>query len=76
VYVVKSDRLAAGLTALGVKKGDRVGIWAPNCLEWILVQYATARAGFILVRVRRFVYCYAEFCRERPHYVTYIDRDT
>ena len=49
IRVLQSDRLAAGLTSLGVKKGDRVGIWAPNCIEWIIVQYATARAGFILV---------------------------
>ena len=45
----QSDRFAAGLTALGLEKGDRVGILAPNCVEWIIVQYAAARAGFILV---------------------------
>jgi len=45
----QSDRLAAGLTALGMQKGDRVGIWSPNCIEWVIVQYAAARAGFILV---------------------------
>lgn len=47
----KSDQLAAGLLKLGARKGDRIGIWAPNCLEWILAQYATARAGFILVNI-------------------------
>ena len=45
------DRVAAGLAARGVAKGDRVGIWAPNCAEWILVQYATARLGAILVTI-------------------------
>jgi fatty-acyl-CoA synthase len=45
------DRLARGLLAAGVAKGDRVGIWAPNCAEWTLVQYATARVGAILVNV-------------------------
>ncbi|KAI0237230.1 Medium-chain acyl-CoA ligase ACSF2, mitochondrial, partial [Lamellibrachia satsuma] len=47
----KADKLAAGLLSLGVRKGDRVGIWSHNCPEWILVQYATARAGMILVNV-------------------------
>ena len=50
VDLLQSDRLAAGLTELGVKKGDCVGIWAPNCMEWVVVQYAAARAGLILVR--------------------------
>ena len=45
------DELARGLIDLGVRKGDRVGIWAPNCPEWILVQYATAKIGAILVTV-------------------------
>src|SRR6185295_15619542 len=45
------DRLACGLIAAGVAKGDRVGIWAPNCVEWVLVQFATAKAGAILVNV-------------------------
>ncbi|MFB7619698.1 AMP-binding protein [Kitasatospora sp. NPDC056181] len=45
------DRVAAGLLALGVGRGDRVGIWAPNCAEWVFVQYATARIGAILVTV-------------------------
>ena len=46
---LQADRLAAGLLSLGVERGDRVGIWAHNCPEWILLQYATARAGMILV---------------------------
>jgi fatty-acyl-CoA synthase len=45
------DRVARGLLAMGIERGDRVGIWAPNCAEWILVQYATAKAGAILVNV-------------------------
>ena len=45
------DDLAAGLIALGFEPGDRVGIWAPNCVEWTLTQFATARAGLILVNI-------------------------
>lgn len=45
------DEVALGLLAKGVKKGDRVGIWAPNCPEWVLVQYATARIGAIMVNL-------------------------
>ncbi|MEV7572392.1 AMP-binding protein [Pseudarthrobacter sp. NPDC089323] len=45
------DRLARGLLALGIGKGERVGIWSPNCAEWTLLQYATAKAGAILVNV-------------------------
>ncbi len=43
--------LAKGLLAIGVAKGDRVGIWAPNVPEWLLVQFATARIGAILVNI-------------------------
>ncbi|GAA0596731.1 AMP-binding protein [Actinomadura livida] len=43
--------VALGLRGLGVGKGDRVGIWAPNCAEWMLVQYATAKLGAILVNI-------------------------
>ncbi|MEV4612718.1 AMP-binding protein [Kitasatospora sp. NPDC049258] len=45
------DRVARGLRARGVAKGDRVGIWAANCPEWVLVQYATARLGAVLVNI-------------------------
>ncbi|MGW2276056.1 AMP-binding protein [Streptomyces yangpuensis] len=45
------DALALGLLDLGITKGDRVGIWAPNRAEWTLVQYATARIGAVLVTV-------------------------
>ncbi|MFE7114843.1 AMP-binding protein [Streptomyces sp. NPDC057654] len=45
------EEVALGLLAKGVAKGDRVGIWAVNCPEWVLVQYATARIGAIMVNV-------------------------
>ena len=45
------DAVALGLLALGVTTGDRVGIWAPNCAEWVLVQYATAKLGALLVNI-------------------------
>jgi fatty-acyl-CoA synthase len=45
------DSVALGLLDLGVAPGDRVGIWAPNCAEWVFVQYATARIGAILVNI-------------------------
>ena len=45
------DRIATGLLRLGVVAGDRVGIWAPNCAEWTLVQFATARIGAVLVTI-------------------------
>ena len=45
------DALALGLLAAGVTVGDRVGIWAPNCAEWVLTQYATAKIGAVLVNI-------------------------
>lgn len=45
------DALATGLLGTGITKGDRVGIWAPNCAEWTMVQYATAKIGAILVNI-------------------------
>ena len=45
------DALAHGLAAAGIEKGDRVGIWAPNCPEWLFTQYATAKIGAILVNI-------------------------
>ncbi|MDW3099161.1 MAG: AMP-binding protein [Alphaproteobacteria bacterium] len=47
----KAEALAAGLHRLGLRKGDRVGIWAPNMAEWTLTQFATAQLGLILVNV-------------------------
>lgn len=45
------DDLAAGLLALGLEKGDRIGIWSPNRPEWIAIQYASARIGLVLVNI-------------------------
>lgn len=45
------NRFAAGLLAMGFEPGDRLGVWAPNCVEWIVAQYATARAGIIQVNI-------------------------
>ncbi|MEZ5408875.1 MAG: AMP-binding protein [Acidimicrobiales bacterium] len=45
------DELARALVARAFVKGDRIGIWAPNCAEWVLVQFATARIGVILVNI-------------------------
>lgn len=45
------DRIATGLLEQGVLKGDRVGIWAPNCAEWTVIQFATAKIGAVLVTI-------------------------
>ena len=45
------DELAAGLVALGLERGDRIGIWSPNTYEWTMTQFATAKAGLVLVNV-------------------------
>src|SRR5580658_7566035 len=47
----KVDAFAAGLVAMSLKPGERVGIWSPNNAEWIVAQYATAKAGLILVNI-------------------------
>jgi len=47
----KAEALAAGLLTIGIEKGDRVGIWAPNLAEWTLTQFATAKIGVVLVNV-------------------------
>jgi len=46
-----TDALARGLLRAGIEAGDRVGIWAPNCAEWVLLQFATAKIGAILVNI-------------------------
>jgi fatty-acyl-CoA synthase len=46
-----TDALARGLLAAGIKARDRVGIWSPNCAEWVLLQFATAKIGAILVNI-------------------------
>jgi fatty-acyl-CoA synthase len=45
------DAMAAGLLALGLEPGERIGIWAPNCAEWAITQFATAKAGLVLVNI-------------------------
>ncbi len=45
------DAFAAGLLALGLQPGDRIGIWSPNNSEWVITQFATAKAGLILVNI-------------------------
>jgi fatty-acyl-CoA synthase len=50
-YLGEIERLAAGLLALGIGTGDRVGIWSPNGYEWCLTQFATAKIGAILVNI-------------------------
>jgi fatty-acyl-CoA synthase len=47
----ETDLLARGLMALGIDKGDRVGLWAPNCAQWTVAQYALAKIGAILVNI-------------------------
>ena len=46
-----ADAVAAGLVALGFERGERIGIWSPNNIEWVITQFATAKAGLILVNV-------------------------
>src|SRR5580692_7457619 len=45
------ERVAHGMVACGLEPGDRIGIWAPNCAEWILTMFAAARAGLVLVNL-------------------------
>ncbi len=50
-FAAEVDKVARGLLALGLRTGDRIGIWSPNNAEWVLIQYATARIGAILVNI-------------------------
>lgn len=52
LWCVQVERAAAGLLALGLEHGDRLGMWGPNTYEWILIQFAAATAGIILVGQR------------------------
>ena len=45
------DDFACGLLALGLQPGDRIGIWSPNNSEWVVTQFATAKAGLMLVNI-------------------------
>ena len=47
----QANRIISGLLERGFQKGDRIGIWAPNCAEWVVTQFATAKAGLILVTI-------------------------
>jgi fatty-acyl-CoA synthase len=47
----KADDLARALLSVGIRKGDRVGIWSPNNAEWLLAQFATPKIGAILVNI-------------------------
>ena len=50
-FAERVDALAAGLLALGLEPGDRIGMWSPNNAEWATTQFATAKAGLVLVNV-------------------------
>ena len=50
-FKAECDRVARGLMALGIEKGQHVGIWATNYLEWVVAQFATAKIGAVLVTV-------------------------
>ena len=45
------ERVACGLLSLGVERGDRIGVWSPNCAEWLIAQYALAKVGAIMVNI-------------------------
>jgi len=53
-----TDRVARGLWSIGVRKGDRVGIWSSNCAEWVMLQMGCARAGAILVNINPAYRCH------------------
>lgn len=59
----RADQFAAGLIELGLKRGDRIGIWAPNCSSWYVTMFAAARLGLITVgldpeyKAREVEYC-------------------
>jgi len=50
-FHAEAERMAAGLLALGLQRGDRIGIWAPNRAEWVILQFAAPKAGLILVNI-------------------------
>jgi len=45
------ENAARGMISIGVQKGDRVGVWSPNCAEWLIAQYALAKVGAIMVNI-------------------------
>ncbi len=50
-FLAEVERVARGLLSYGLATGDRVGIWSPNSAEWVIVQYATAAVGVVLVNL-------------------------
>lgn len=63
----EADAVARGLVALGLEAGDRVAIWAPNCIEWLLAQLATASVGIVLVNFNpAYRLSEAEFVLKKP----------
>src|SRR5438270_11946543 len=50
-YAYEAMRVAAGLRAIGLRPGDRFGVWATNCVEWVLLQFGGAIAGTVLVNI-------------------------
>src|SRR5690242_17100952 len=50
-YSYEAQRVSAGLRALGLKPGDRAGVWSTNCAEWAMLQFGCALAGILLVNV-------------------------
>src|SRR5690349_15023451 len=50
-FLALTEQTARGLAGLGLRHGDRAGIWASNCLEWLLLQYGCAMAGMVLVNI-------------------------
>ena len=75
------NRAARGLLALGVQRGDRVGIWSPNVAEWVITQYAAAKVGAILVNLNpgipptRARICAQAVGRQRPGDGTQLPKD-
>lgn len=60
------DTFGAGLLAIGLKPGDLVGIWSPNCYEWVVTQYAVAKVGMILVQINAaFMVREVQYCMQK-----------
>jgi len=57
----KVEAFAVGLVALGLRPGERIGIWSPNNAEWVVTQFATAKAGLTSSTV-----CWAKWCSPKP----------
>src|SRR5262249_13947448 len=53
-----ADRAARGLASIGIRRGDRVGLWSSNCVEWVILQMGCARAGAILVNINPAYRCH------------------